>query len=78
MKIFYWLRVKYKKLKSNFICIDSFCKICGRDVHDFIVDDYIWEKIDKCIDGHVLCYDCFCEKCQELGMLGVWKLEEID
>lgn len=77
-RIFYYIRVPYKLLKRRYFLINSFCKECGRDVHDFSVDDEVWEKVDKTIKrGHVLCYDCFCEKCEILNLSTVWKLKEI-
>ena len=56
----------------------SFCKNCGRDVHDFITTDEIWDQVDPHIRfGHVLCYDCFCEICHKIGLPPVWKLEKL-
>lgn len=78
MKLFYYLRVSYKLFKRRYFTIDSFCKECGRDVHDFSVPDDIWKLIDKTIKhGHILCYDCFCEKCKVLNLPTVWELKEI-
>jgi hypothetical protein len=77
IKIFYYLRVKYKLIKQKFFLIPSFCKECGRDVHDFITDDDIWSKIKPLIkNGNVLCYDCFCEKCELIGILPIWHLKQ--
>ncbi len=60
------------------ICGPSYCKNCGRNIHDFSTSDEIWEKIEPYIKyGHVLCYDCFCEICSNIGLPSVWKLEEI-
>jgi len=79
MNSFYWLRVNYKRIKKRFCLIDSFCKHCGRDVHDFVVDDEVWAKVEPLIKhGNVLCYDCFAEKCREAGLPGVWKLSVLD
>jgi hypothetical protein len=59
--------------------VNSFCKQCGRDVRDFIAPDEVWELISSKIkNGNVLCYECFCDKCEEVGLLSVWKLEKID
>ena len=78
-KIFYSIRVFYKLLKRKYFVTNSFCKECGRDVHDFSVADKIWNKVDKTIKrGHVLCYDCFCEKCKTLGLPTVWVLKEFN
>ena len=57
--------------------INSFCKQCGRDVYDFQVSDKIWNCIHPKIKrGNVLCYECFCKTCEEVGICNVWKLEE--
>ena len=79
MKLFYGLRVHFKLMLRKLKCIPSFCKICGRDVHDFQVDDKIWDIIEKDIKyGTVLCYDCFCELCEKNGYPSVWKLDALD
>jgi NMD protein affecting ribosome stability and mRNA decay len=78
IKLLNSLRVLYKLLKRKCFVTNSFCKECGRDVHDFSVSDEIWKSIDKTIKyGHVLCYDCFCEKCKVLNLPTVWELKEI-
>lgn len=65
----------YKLIKSKFQVTNSFCKECGRDVHDFLAPDEIWSKVEPEIKyGKVLCYDCFCQKCQELGLPSVYFL----
>ena len=75
MKLFYKIRIIYKITKSKLFCINSFCKECGKDVHDFIVDDDVWEQIEPHIKyGHTLCYDCFCEMMQDKVELGVFEL----
>jgi hypothetical protein len=69
-------RVAFKLWLSKYKCIASFCKDCGRDVTDFIVPDDVWIKIEPTIKrGRVLCYDCFCEHCRQIGLPAVWKLE---
>jgi hypothetical protein len=56
--------------------INSFCKNCGRDVHDYIVPDEVWAKVRPTIkNGNVLCYDCFCDKCAAHGLPAVWRLD---
>lgn len=66
-------------LKSKLMLIPSFCKQCGRDVKNFQVSDEIWELIEPKIKyGSVLCYECFCQKCEEVGLLPIWKLEKIE
>jgi hypothetical protein len=68
-------RVAFKLWLSKHKCIASFCKDCGRDVTDFIVPDDVWVKIEPTIKrGRVLCYDCFCEHCRQIGLPTVWKL----
>ena len=75
MKLFYWFRVHYKLIKRKFKLIDSFCRCCGKDVHDFVVEDNIWNRIESHIKhGNTLCYDCFCEYCKKVGLPVVWKL----
>lgn len=76
--MFYFLRVSYKLLKRKYFTVNSFCKVCGRDVNDFSVRDEVWNKVDRTIKrGHVLCYDCFCKKCELLNLPTVWELKEI-
>lgn len=71
-----WILVHLKLILCRFMCIDSFCKDCGRTVHDFIVPDDIWSIVAPTIrNGRVLCYDCFCEHCNALGLPGVYRLE---
>ena len=77
MRVFYKLRVIYKLIKRKLFCIDSFCKECGRDVRDFIVDDGTWELIDPFVDyGHTLCYECFVDKCEKIEINTLWRLEK--
>lgn len=74
---FSWFRVMVKLTLSKDHLINSFCKNCGRDIHDFIVTDETWEKISPMIRfGNSLCYDCFCEACGKAGLLTVWQLHE--
>ena len=55
--------------------IPSFCKHCGRDVHDFIAPDEVWEQVEPHIrHGYTLCYECFCDLCEQLGLPSVWGL----
>ena len=80
MKQFYLIRVLFKKFLGRVLPygIESFCKCCGRKVHDFHAPDEIWEKVEPHIRfGHVLCYDCFCEICRKLGLPATWKLEGV-
>ena len=64
-----------KLFLRKFFSLDSFCKHCGRKVHDFIVEDSVWEQVEPHIKfGHILCYDCFCEVCKKIGLPAVWRL----
>jgi hypothetical protein len=57
MQIIYLIRLYIKLALRRFWLIPAFCKVCGRDVHDFNAPDAVWP------DGAtVLCYDCFCEE----------------
>ena len=78
MGLFYFLRIQYKLLKRRYsTSVASFCKRCGRDIHDFVVEDKVWEKVEKHIKyGYTLCYDCFCELCLKEDLPSVWKLEK--
>jgi hypothetical protein len=72
------LRVALKMVLRKFRLIPSFCRHCGRNVHDFVAPSEVWEKVDPHIKhGHTLCYDCFCEVCTKLGMPNVWRLEAV-
>ena len=75
MIFFYRLRVYIKNILKQVMCVDSFCKQCGRDVHDFIAPDCVWNQVSPRKDGDgVLCYDCFCEKAMNKGLPCVWEL----
>ena len=72
-----FLLVHYKLMRRKFLPTASFCKICGRDVRDFIVPDIIWEMIDPHIKrGHTLCYNCFTNTCRKIGLPVVWELRK--
>lgn len=64
-------------LKKHFD-LNSFCKKCGRTVHDFDAPNDVWKKIEPFIKhGNVLCYDYFCEMCKQNNLPSVWKLNKI-
>lgn len=48
---------------QEYVLISSYCKICGRTVDDFVVDDETWRKVKKCVPDMstqaVLCAHCF-------------------
>jgi hypothetical protein len=70
------LKVLYKLMKKKFMIVPSFCKDCGIDVKDFIVPDEIWKQIEPTIKlGNVLCYQCFCKHCENIGLPIVWELK---
>ena len=74
------LRLWYKLFLRRFRLIPSFCKICGRDVCDFCVDDEIWNQVKPYIKhGNVLCYNCFCNLYRKVtNKPVVWKLIPLD
>ena len=77
IKFIYELRVSYKLIKRRFFLINSFCRVCGSDVRDFRVHDDIWGKVKPLIkNGNTLCYDCFCDKCEQLGINSIWRIVE--
>jgi hypothetical protein len=73
-----FMKITFKKFKCKILKLstDSFCKSCGRDIHDFSVSDDVWGKIEPYIKhGNVLCYDCFCDYCGKRGLPTVWELK---
>lgn len=75
-----WLRVSLKLFRARVLNLPtaSFCKQCGRDVHDFVAPDEAWERVDQHIRrGHTLCYDCFCAVCSRIGLPAVWAVAEL-
>ena len=46
-------------------------------MRDFVAPDHVWRIISPCIKrGDTLCYNCFCDKCAEMGLPSVWILEK--
>ena len=75
MNLFFRVRVWWKLFLRRFMLVDSFCKRCGVDVRDFHAPDNVWEKIEPHIKhGNVLCYQCFCDVCAEVGLEAMWYL----
>lgn len=73
------LRLKFAKRALPLIGIASFCRRCGRTVHDFDAPDEVWEAVRVHIkQGNTLCYDCFCELCARNGLPTVWRLVGLD
>lgn len=72
-------RVLFKLILRRFKLIPSFCKICGCDVEDFIVEDELWSLIENDIrHGNVLCFNCFSKLIKRKTNINVFKLERID
>ena len=44
------------------------CEDCGRNVHDWTAPDDVWLSVVGPREGIVLCYDCFCNRGDELGI----------
>lgn len=91
MRWVYEIRVRFKRvlrllprpvclwLQAHTTLMDSYCKECGRNVHDFVAPDEVWEKVEPLIKhGTVLCYDCFCEKCKAISVFPVWRLVPLE
>jgi len=75
----YRLRVLVKTLLRDHLAmgaISSYCRDCGRNVHDFDAPDWAWQQVwgDS---GGVLCYDCFSERCHKLGIPPCWSLTNL-
>lgn len=61
----HWFNSKIlKTYPSNPKC--ARCRDCGRTVHDFRVDDELWDKVIG-REG-VWCWDCFCERAAQKGI----------
>jgi len=45
MNLLTYIYVAYKRLRSKRKLVPAFCKMCGRDVHDFVAPDEIWERV---------------------------------
>lgn len=72
------IRLLLKLLARRFFRLSSFCKRCGKTVHDFSAPEEIWRVIEKDIKhGHVLCYDCFCELCAVNNLPCVFEVSPI-
>jgi len=88
LKIYWWhlknmdfhiLNWLNKKLLKTYPLIEDCarCRDCGRNVHDFIVPDKIWNIVIGRDGGGVWCYDCFCNRADEkLGLK--WRMELIE
>jgi hypothetical protein len=70
------IRVWYKTHLSKYRLIPEFCKCCGRDTRGFLAPNDVWDKVATYTGVNVLCYDCFCDICGQLGFLAVWKLND--
>lgn len=75
MNLFFRIRVWWKLLKRRFFVVNSFCKLCGVAVRDFNAPDDVWKQIEPHIkQGNVLCYQCFCDLCEVVGIETAWSL----
>ena len=55
--------------------VNSFCKLCGVTVRGFNAPDDVWKQIEPHIKyGHVVCYNCFCDLCEVVGVETAWRL----
>ena len=69
MRLSHWFHVHVKLLLRWFKLLDSFCKHCGQRVRDFQAPDDVWKRVVPSIRiRNVLCYDCFCETCVNVGL----------
>jgi hypothetical protein len=67
-----WQKINRKFLKTYQLIEEcGRCEDCGRNAHDFHVPNEIWNKIYGDRSG-TLCYDCFCNRADELFGLG-WR-----
>lgn len=73
------LRLHARLVQRCFMAVPSFCKRCGRTVHDYAAPDDVWRRVRPHIKhGDVLCYDCFCDVCQRAGLPAVWRLVSLE
>ena len=77
MSAFFIIRLHWKLLTRRFWLRNSFCKECGVDIRDFHAPDNIWDQVFH-LGGmnKTLCYNCFCDKCLDIGLPGTWYLSE--
>ena len=60
------IRINYYLLKTYPLIWEcARCEDCGRNVHDFTVPDCLWKAVYG-NEGGILCYDCFCNRADEL------------
>lgn len=68
-RIYIWkiLRFLNKYLLKTYPLIEDCgrCRECGRNVHDFKVPDWLWNKVWG-NPGGILCYDCFANRADEI------------
>jgi hypothetical protein len=67
MIIFYKIRIFFKSICKKFVCINSYCKDCGRTIQDFIVEDDVWKQVMGDSQKE-LCYDCFQKRAKKVGI----------
>ena len=73
--IFDNIKLYIKLILRKIFTINQFCKICGKTCRSFYVEDSIWDEIECCIrHGNILCYDCFCDIGECIGLPATWRL----
>jgi len=77
MRLFYRLRVAYKRWLSRRRLISAYCRDCGRETRDFHIAAEAWVAAWGS-DGGVLCYDHFADRCQRAGLPCVWRLVPLE
>lgn len=65
-----WCCLNHRFLKTYPLIEDcARCDDCGRNVHDFTTTDELWVKVTGHQDGGgILCYDCFCDQADRMGV----------
>jgi hypothetical protein len=65
-------RIAWKRLVSRWRMIPSYCRGCGCDVRDFVAPYWAWSAAAR--GDEILCYNCFADRCGQLGLDPVWRL----
>ncbi len=73
--IFQWIN---RRVLKTYPLLEGFsrCEDCGRNVHDFLVPDELWNKVIGSPDG-VWCYDCFCNRSDE-KLRVKWRMDLVE
>lgn len=71
-----YIRIQFKNIIKKFFLIPSYCKDCGIDIHDFVVDNTLWNEImDQ--NQQTVCYNCFCKRGNKKNIYNTYKLIKI-